>query len=143
MALFTERRVGENRSQIPASGDRRRRQSFAERVNPIVEETYWRENYSSRPYVSGAGYDQFGPAYAYGVNSYSRYAGRDFDDVESDLSRDWDSARGTSSLTWERAKHATRDAWDRLSNRVEHVGSRNEKHLGQIKRHVQIIIAER
>ena len=32
MALFTERRVVENRSLIPAGGDRRRRTSFAERV---------------------------------------------------------------------------------------------------------------
>jgi len=92
---------------------------IAEQIDPTREDAYWRDNYSSRPYVSGGSYDDYGPAYSYGVNSYSKYAGRDFDDVESDLSRDWDSARGKSSLTWERAKHATRDAWKRVSDSVE------------------------
>ena len=92
---------------------------IAEQIDPTREDAYWRDNYASRPYVGGGSYDDYGPAYAYGVNSYSRYAGRDFDDVESDLSRDWDRAKGTSSLGWDRAKHATRDAWDRVSDSVE------------------------
>ena len=92
---------------------------IAEQIDPTVEDAYWRDNYASRPYVSGGSYDDYGPAYSYGVNSYSKYAGRDFDDVESDLSRDWDSVRGKSSLTWERAKHATKDAWNRVSDSVE------------------------
>jgi len=87
----------------------------AESIDPTREDAYWRENYKSRPYVSGASYDDFGPAYAYGVNSYGRYPGRKFDEVEADLSRDWNSARGKSSLSWVRAKNATRDAWDRIS----------------------------
>jgi len=92
----------------------------AESIDPTREDAYWRDNYTSRPYVdSGASYDDYGPAYGYGVNAYSRYPGRSFDDVESDLSRDWDSSRGTSSLTWDRAKHATRDAWHRVSDTVE------------------------
>jgi len=86
----------------------------AESIDPTREEAYWRENYKSRPYASGASYDDFGPAYAYGVSSYRRHAGRAFDDVESDLAREWSSARGESSLTWDRARVASRDAWDRL-----------------------------
>jgi len=94
--------------------------SIAEQIDPTAEDAYWRDNYSSRPYVdSSASYDDYGPAYSYGVNSYSRHAGRSFDDVEPDLSRDWDSARGRSSLGWDRAKHAVRDSWNRLSNSVE------------------------
>ncbi len=92
---------------------------IAESIDPTREDAYWRDNYRSRPYAGGASYDDFGPAYAYGVSSYSRYPGRRFEEVESDLSRDWDSARGKSSLTWERAKNATRDAWHRLSDTVE------------------------
>jgi hypothetical protein len=92
---------------------------IAESIDPTHEDAYWRDNYATRPYAGGASYDDFGPAYAYGVYSYTRYAGSDFDDVEPDLSRDWDGARGKSKLTWERAKHAVRDAWNRLSNRVE------------------------
>ena len=90
------------------------------KVDPVVEDAYWRDNYSSRPYVaSGSTYDDYGPAYRYGVDSYSRYPNRSFDDVESELGREWGTARGTSGLQWEHAKHATRDAWHRLGNAVE------------------------
>jgi len=92
---------------------------IAEQIDPTREDAYWRENFSSRPYASGASYDDYGPAYGYGVSSYPKYAGRKFEDVESDLGRDWDSVKGTSSLTWDRAKHATRDAFHRVSDSVE------------------------
>ena len=92
---------------------------IAEQIDPTREDAYWRENFSSRPYASGATYDDYGPAYGYGVNSYSKYAGRKFEDVESDLGRDWNNVKGNSSLTWDRAKHATRDAFHRVSDSVE------------------------
>lgn len=63
-----------------------------------------------RPYASGSSYDEYGPAYRYGVDAYARHPGRSFDEVEADLGRDWSTSRGSSSLEWERAKHATRDA---------------------------------
>lgn len=87
----------------------------AKAADPALEDAYWRDNYSSRPYVnSGASYDEYSPAYRYGVESYSRYPNRSFDEVEPELSRDWGTARGNSSLEWEHAKHATRDAWHRV-----------------------------
>ena len=92
----------------------------AESIDPTREDAYWRENYASRPYVdAGSSYDDFGPAYAYGVNSYGTYAGRSFDDVEPELSGRWSQTRGESTLGWDRAKHATRDAWNRVSDAVE------------------------
>ena len=93
---------------------------IAETIDPTAEDAYWRENYSSRPYVdAGLGYEEFGPAYGFGVDAYRRYPGRRYDEIEPDLERGWDSARGGSSLSWERARHATRDAWDRVSDSVE------------------------
>jgi hypothetical protein len=92
----------------------------AKAIDPDAEDKYWRENYSSRPYVqSGASYDDYGPAYRHGVDAYSRYPDRQFDEVEPDLGRDWGRARGSSALEWERAKSASRDAWQRLSDTVE------------------------
>jgi hypothetical protein len=92
----------------------------AEKIDPTVEDGYWRENYEDRPYiVEGASYDDYGPAYRYGVDSFGSYPGRSFDDVEADLSRDWGTRRGTSSLEWDHARSASRDAWQRLSDRVE------------------------
>ncbi len=93
---------------------------LAEVIDPTVEETYWRNTFSSRPYVKGgASFDDYGPAYRYGVYSYGRSKGRTFEQSEPELMRDWNSAKGTSGLTWEHAKHASRDAWQRLSNGIE------------------------
>ncbi len=64
-------------------------------------------------------YDEYSPAYGYGVDAYRRYPGRSFDDLEPDLSRGWTNARGPSSLDWDKAKGATRDAWQRVSDTVE------------------------
>jgi hypothetical protein len=88
---------------------------IAEAINPTAEDTYWRENYSARPYVQkGTSYDTLQPAYRYGWESRSRYDGRSWTDVEDELRSGWDKARGSSSMKWEQAKNATRDAWDRL-----------------------------
>jgi len=93
---------------------------IAEKIDPTIEEAYWRENYVSRPYISKSyTYDDYGPAYMYGVDNYSRYQGRKFDDVEGELSRDWQRAKGKSRLAWDDAKHAVKDSWHRLSDTVE------------------------
>ena len=100
---------------------------IAEQIDPTVEDAYWRDNYSSRPYVSGGSYDDYGPAYSYGVNSYSKYAGRDFDDVESDLSRDWNSARG--QVEPDLGSRQARDP-RRLEPRQRHRRARHPRRLG-------------
>lgn len=89
--------------------------SVAEMVDPTVETAYWRDNYAARPYYeTGRPYEHYEPAYRYGWESYDRYEGKRFGDVESDLERGWDKVKGQSSLAWDKAKHATRDAWDRV-----------------------------
>jgi hypothetical protein len=91
---------------------------IAEYINPSVEHEYWRSNYSSRPYAQpGTPYDEYGPAYQYGWESRAKNAGKNFSQVEADLSRGWDKARGKSKLPWTDAKYATRDAWDRIDTR--------------------------
>ncbi|MCX8518076.1 MAG: hypothetical protein ORN29_08485 [Rhodoferax sp.] len=88
---------------------------IAEAINPTAEDAYWRQNYADRDYVEqGSTYDDYGPAYGYGVNAYGKYRGRRFEDVESELSADWDNMRGVSRLGWGRAKHAVHDAWNRV-----------------------------
>lgn len=88
------------------------------KADPAVEDAYWRDNYASRPYAAGSSYDDYGPAYRYGVDAYSRYPDRSYDELEPELGRDWNSARGSSSLEWEKAKHATRDAWHRVERAI-------------------------
>jgi hypothetical protein len=94
--------------------------AIAERIDPTVENAYWQENYRAKPYIrSDYTYDDYGPAYMYGVENYARHNGAPFDEVESDLGRDWQRAKGKSRLAWDDAKHATRDSWQRLSDTVE------------------------
>jgi len=89
----------------------------AESIDPTVEDAYWRENYASRDYVTpGRTYDDYRPAYGYGVNRYD--SDRSFEDVEPELAEDWVAARGQSSLAWGEASPAARDAWERVHGRT-------------------------
>ena len=91
----------------------------AEAIDPTREDAYWRENYSGRTYVEdGSSFDDYGPAYGFGVNSFGRYPGRRFEEVEARMAGDWTTSRGASSLDWDRARPAVRDAWSRLSGPV-------------------------
>lgn len=94
---------------------------IADLVDPEMEDRYWRDNWQGRSYIDGGfTYDQdWGPAYRYGVDAYTRYPDRRYDDLEEELSIRWSEARGESRLDWDRARHATRDAWERVSDMVE------------------------
>lgn len=86
----------------------------AELVDPTVEETYWRGNFSTRPYVApDDSFDDYAPAYGYGVNAYRDRPGRTFEEAEAELAAGWVGARGGSRLDWGRARPAARDAWHR------------------------------
>lgn len=85
-----------------------------ESIDKDIEEAHWREAYVQRPYVRvGDTYEDFGPAYGYGVTAFILHPGRSFEDAEEALARDWASARGASALDWDRARPAAEDAWYR------------------------------
>lgn len=89
-------------------------------VNPDWnnENTYWEDNFATRPYASGRTYDDFAPAYEYGFNSYTHYRGAKFDDLKDDeLSKGWEQARGKSNLTWAEVREAVRDSYNRRLER--------------------------
>src|ERR1700722_8853672 len=86
------------------------------RFDPNAEERYWREKYAARPYVIvGSVYEEYGPAYQYGWESFRRHPGKNFDAIEADLGKLWEKVKGKSKLGWNLAKYAVRDAWDRLA----------------------------
>ena len=133
MAGFTpERRVAENRTRIPASGDRRRHgyghdangnritgapasRGIAKMIDPAAEEAYWRANFKRETYYErGYTYDDYHPAYRTGWEGRARYEGRSFEQVERDLERDYARNRGTSELGWNKNRHAARAAWERF-----------------------------
>jgi hypothetical protein len=93
----------------------------AERVNPTVEDAYWREHYASRPYVeSDHDYTDYEPAYRTGYEGYSSHSDRGltYDQAEPTLRQSYEERHGGKGLAWEKAKHATRDAWDRVERAV-------------------------
>jgi len=62
----------------------------AEKIDPTVEDAYWRDNYRTRGYVDkNAAWESYGPAYRTGYEGYSRYRGKRYEDVEADLRRDY------------------------------------------------------
>ena len=92
--------------------------AIAEQIDPVAEDAYWRDNYTSRPYATpGSSYDDYGPAYRYGVDTYRTDPKSAFD--ETRLASGWERAKGTSRLGWDQAKNATRDSWHRVSDAVE------------------------
>lgn len=89
----------------------------AETFDPTVEDTYWRDNYKSRPYVKpDHSYDDYHPAYRTGYEGYTRYSnrGQNFHEVEPDLQRDYETNHTSSRVGWNDAKYAAQDAWDRV-----------------------------
>ncbi|HET7041921.1 MAG TPA: glycine zipper domain-containing protein [Gemmatimonadales bacterium] len=93
---------------------------IAEGINPTEEETYWRENYRTRPYARpDRTYEDYEPAYRYGWESRARYGNRNWDEVEPELGRNWNEYnRGSARQTWDEAKLATKDAWHRVEDRL-------------------------
>ena len=80
-------------------------------------ETYWADNFTSRPYVIGGNdlFERYRPAYRYGWESARNNAGRSWDDAEPDLRQGWDryEHRGEHQSRWDEIKDAVKDAWDR------------------------------
>jgi hypothetical protein len=85
------------------------------------EDTWWRNNFTSRPYATGRKYDDFRPAYQYGFESGQHHMGRNWNDVESDLKTGWErfECRSGAGSTWYSIKHAVRDAWNRVTGQQE------------------------
>lgn len=85
----------------------------AEAINPAEEEAHWRDRYTSEPYYEpGRSFEDYGPAYRYGLESRNR-SDEDWDTAASRLESGWDNARAGSSLNWQQAQPASRAAWER------------------------------
>jgi hypothetical protein len=87
----------------------------AQRIDPAVEDAFWRDSYQSRPYVGAdETYETYRPAYRHGWEWRLKHAGRSWEQAEPELGRDWNRVRGLSSLEWNRARVAAEDAWHRV-----------------------------
>jgi hypothetical protein len=91
--------------------------AIAEKIDPTEEHGYWRNEFSTRPYVSrDATYEEYAPAYQYGWESRIASERDSFEESEAALAKDWERARGAScKLSWDQAKPAVRESWYRVS----------------------------
>jgi len=73
----------------------------------------WQDRYAS----SGGTYDEYAPAYEYGLHKASdpRYQGRRWTDVEDDLRADY--TRNNPNSSWDRAKGAVRYGWEKVTGK--------------------------
>ncbi|MEO5700908.1 MAG: general stress protein [Casimicrobiaceae bacterium] len=82
-------------------------------------------NYASR----GGTFDEYAPAYRYGLDSASSYRGRPWDDIEPNLQRDWE--RDNPGREWAQFKNAARRGWQRMSDAIERAVPGDSDHDGK------------
>jgi hypothetical protein len=92
--------------------------SSGEGVDPQKEAAYWREQHSKQPYAKGGSYEQFEHAYKTGYNSFFKYPGQNFADVEDDIALGYDEAKPGAALPWDTVRPAVNAMWDRLGGIV-------------------------
>ena len=66
----------------------------------------------------GSAYDQYAPAYRTGYEGVMKYAGRDYEEVETDLALDYQKHDPGTALPWDRARPAVKAAWQRVSGTI-------------------------
>ena len=95
----------------------------------LSEDEYWREHYTSRPYVdTSAEYETYRPAYRYGWEARERYPGREWDDeVEAELRQGWTKTEHGARKGWNEVREAVRDAWHRLETRLPGDADRDQR----------------
>lgn len=89
------------------------------RSSMMSDDDYYRNHFTSNYGSTGDSYDDYAPAYNYGseMARNQKYSGRQWDDVETDLSSDWSTRAGNKAgSTWAKMKNAVKHGWDRMTN---------------------------
>lgn len=76
---------------------------------------HFRQIFESMPYyVSGRTWDDYGPAYRYGIDTYREHRQRGLEGAEAQLQAGWDGAKRGSTLLWSETRDAIEHAWREL-----------------------------
>ena len=84
-------------------------------VDPQKEAAYWRKQHPKQPYAKNSSYDQFEHAYRTGYNSFLKYPGKKFVDVEDAVALDYEQAKPGSALPWDTVRPAVNAVWERMA----------------------------
>ena len=82
---------------------------------PQREADYWREQHSKQPYAKNHSYEEFERAYRTGYDTFFRYPGKSFDEVEESVATEYEQARPTSALPWDIARPAVNAVWEKMA----------------------------
>ncbi len=93
---------------------------LAESKYPVLEDSYWQQAYTTRPYYRSE-YDytrDYRAAYQLGYQAHLQHPDEvSFEAHESSLAEAWEVVKGDSRLSWADAKLVVHDGWDRLTLR--------------------------
>ena len=86
---------------------------IGELIDPTAEDPWLRDHFASRPYVEeGDEFEDFHPAFRYGVLAEAKYGDAGINLMDEQLERDWEASK-ESDMPWTKAKGAVHDAYDR------------------------------
>ena len=90
----------------------------AEAVDPRDDLGRFRQIHHTMPYyVDGFDWNDYAPAYRYGLETWERYQGQALEAAESELQGGWEAnARFGSRLSWRDARPAVAHAWESLDD---------------------------
>lgn len=82
------------------------------RSSAAFDEDAWRATHPTREYViPGLTYEDYAPAYRYGMVVADKHGHKEFVDVEPLLAEEWAGVRGASPLDWAQARPAVQDGY--------------------------------
>jgi hypothetical protein len=84
-------------------------------VDREKEAAYWREQHPKQPYAKNYSYEQFEHAYRTGYESFLKYPGQKFNEVEDSIATDYETEKPGSALPWDTVRPAVNSVWDRMS----------------------------
>jgi hypothetical protein len=74
-------------------------------------------------YVDGMGWDDYAPAYRYGLETFRTHGARALAETEGELASGWGRARDGSRLDWPQARPAVEHAWRELNDTLQARGA--------------------
>lgn len=98
-------------------------QKLSEAADPRGDLGHFQQVFRTTPYyVDGMTWDDYAPAYRYGLESYATHGGQPLESAAPMLAQDWPRMQGASRLSWAQALPAVAHAWRELDENLHAMG---------------------
>lgn len=96
---------------------------LSEAADPRGDLGHFEQVYRTTPYyINGMTWDDYAPAYRYGLDTYATHGGQPLAVAAPILASEWPRAQGVSRLGWEQAQPAVEHAWRELDENLHAMG---------------------